>query len=106
MFGEEEFVDETGGAVDLGELAFFLIGARGHGDDVPDGAEKSDSYGERIATGEVVKMKIEQQNIRSVFDSEMQCVFQICSNSDDVSGALALKQMDDELANGSAVVGD
>ncbi len=106
LFGEKEFVDESGRAVDLGELAFFLIGARGHGDDVTDGAEKSNFYRERIVTGEVVEIEIEQQDVRSVFDGEMQRVFQVRGNSDDVSGAFALKQMRDELANGRAVVGD
>src|SRR5690348_2409533 len=46
LFGEEEFVDEVGGAVELGELAFLFVGAGGHRDDVTDVAEEANFYGQ------------------------------------------------------------
>ena len=106
LFGEEEFVDQAGGAVDLGELAFFFIGSRGHGDDVADATEESDFDGERIVADEVIEVKIEKQDVGCVFHGEMQRVFEVSRNADDVRRMLGLQQGGDEAAEGSTVVGD
>jgi hypothetical protein len=84
LFGEEEFVDEEGGTVDLSELAFFVVGSCRHRDHVADATIESNLHGERVVTGEVIQMQIEEQDIRGVFYGEMQCVFQVSCNTNDV----------------------
>jgi hypothetical protein len=90
----------------LGEFPLFLVGTRGHRDDVADRTEKTDFDGKRIVAGEVIEVKIEKQNIRGIFHGKMQRIFQVCGNTNDVSGAFALKQVRDEFANGSTIVGN
>lgn len=106
LFGEEEFVYEAGGTVELGELAFFFVGAHGHGDDVTDAAEEAEFHGDGIVTGEIIEMKIEKQNVGSVFDCEMQSVVEISRDGDDVSRAFGLQHSCDEATECGAVVGD
>lgn len=106
MLGEEEFVYEAGGSVELGELALFIVGTCRHRDDVADRTEKTDLDGKRIVADEVIEMKVEKQNVGRVFHGEMQRNFEVSGNTDNVSGALALKQVRDEFANGSTVVGN
>lgn len=106
LFGEEEFVDEVGGAVDLGELAFFVVGARGHGHDLADATEEAKFYGKRVVTSEVVEMEIEKQNVGCVFDGEVQSVIEVSCDADDVSRGFRLQHGGDEAAECGAVVGD
>ena len=91
LFGEGKFVDEAGGAVDLGELAFFFVGSRRHRDHVADASEESNFDGQRVVTGEVIQMKIEEQNIWGVFHGEMYRLFQSSCNADNMNGAFDLK---------------
>jgi len=106
LFGQVESIDHTAGAVELRELALFFVGARGHGDDVADATEKSNFDGKRIVAREIVEMKIQEQNVGLVLHGEMQSIFEISCNADDVSRRLDVQQGCDESAESSTVIGD
>ena len=106
LFGEEEFVNEVRGAVELRKLAFLLVGASGQGDYIADATEEAEAHRNGIVTSEVRHMKIEEQNIGGVLQSELQGVVEISGGADDVSGRLGAKQVRDDPAEGDAVVDD
>lgn len=106
MFGEPELINEAHGSVAARELLFLLVGSGRHCDDVAYATEKADLYAKRILREKAIEVKIEEQNIGSVFRGEIQSFFECSRDADKMKRPCALQQLRDQFANGGAVVGN